>query len=136
MQEYMPNFWALLGATAAKFAFGALWYSPILFLSAWMKEAGVKESQMKEGMPKAMVSELIGNLVMAFVLAHAIHYAHPTALPFALAVGFFNWIGFALTSQMGGVFYEGKSFKWLLINSSYLLVAYLLMSGILYTWAG
>lgn len=136
MQEYMPGGWALLGAAVAKFILGALWYSPLLFLKSWMKAAGVKEGQMKEGMPKAMISEFIGNLVLAFVLAHAIHYAKPTALGFALMVGFFNWLGFVLTVQMGGVFYEGKPLKWLFINSSYLLLALLGMSAILYTWAG
>ena len=35
------NIWAILVATVASFAFGALWYSPLLFLKPWSREAGI-----------------------------------------------------------------------------------------------
>ena len=94
MQEYMPNLWAVLGAVAAKFILGGLWYSPLCFLKFWIKSTGVSEKQMKKGMPKAMAAELVGGLLMAFVLAHAIHYAQASGALQGMVVGFFNWLGF------------------------------------------
>lgn len=35
------NIWAILVATVASFALGVLWYSPLLFLKPWSREAGV-----------------------------------------------------------------------------------------------
>jgi hypothetical protein len=135
MQEYMPNLWAVLGAVAAKFILGGLWYSPILFLKPWMKSTGIKEKEMKKGMPKAMVAEVVGGFLMAVVLAHAIHYAQAQGVVQGMVVGFFNWLGFVAVVLTGGVFYEKKPWNWYWITAGYFLVSLLIMGAILVTWA-
>ncbi|OMH25851.1 DUF1761 domain-containing protein [Motiliproteus sp. MSK22-1] len=39
------NMLAVFAATVASFIFGALWYSPLLFLPAWCKETGLDPSK-------------------------------------------------------------------------------------------
>ena len=47
------NIWAILLASLIGFAVGALWYSPLLFATVWMREAGLDEEKIKSAnMPK------------------------------------------------------------------------------------
>ncbi len=50
MQSFPINFLALIAATVAKGMLGWLWYSPLLFLKAWMRLTGITDAQMKAGM--------------------------------------------------------------------------------------
>src|SRR5689334_11248557 len=91
---------AILGAAFAKMAIGAAWYSPALFLKRWMSLAGISEAQMKQGFGKAIVVDLIGSLLMAFVLVHAIRYAGAATALQGLTVGFLNWLGFVAVATI------------------------------------
>ena len=135
MQEIPIHFFAILGAVAAKMAIGALWYSPALFLNTWLKLSGVTEQQMKEGMAKALAVELVGSLLMAFVLAHAVRYAGARTATQGMAVGFFNWLGFIAVVTIGTVTYLKKPFALFLLQNGYLLISLLAMGAILAVWA-
>lgn len=134
MRELPIHFYAILVAVLAKMAIGALWYSPALFLKTWLTVSGITEQQMKEGMPKALVVEFVGSLLMAFVLAHAVRYAGATTAAQGMAVGFFNWLGFVAVVTIGGVTYEQKPFKLFLLINGYLLISLLVMGAILAVW--
>ncbi len=140
MQELPLNLWAVLGAGAAKFLLGGLWYSKTFFAEPWKKLTGVKGTKAKDGMVSAMILELFGNLLMAFVLAHAIKYAQqghglPMGLAGGLAGGFINWLGFVATVQVGTVLFERKPLKLFFINSGFQLISLLVMGAILGIWA-
>ena len=75
MQAIPINLWALLAATIAKMALGSLWYSPVAYGPKWMAAAGVSSAQMKAAMPKAMLVDLLGTLLTAFVLMQGVRYA-------------------------------------------------------------
>jgi hypothetical protein len=75
MQEFPINWFAILAAVIIKQAIGAFWYSPALFGPSWCKLAGVSEAEMKAGLVKALIPDVIGSALMAFVLVHAVHYA-------------------------------------------------------------
>ena len=75
-----------------KQAIGAFWYSPALFSPSWCKLTGVSEAEMKASLVKALIPEVIGSALMAFVLVHAVHYAGAHNWPQGAAVGFFNWL--------------------------------------------
>lgn len=137
MQEIIPNPWALSACVVLRMAVGALWYSPPVFLKPWMKMSGVSPKQMQAGMLKALVSDLLLSLLMAFVLLHAIRYAlGPLSrdLGQGLAVAFFNWAGLVLPVQWGIVTYEHKPFKYFAIVSGYQLLTLLGMGAILTLW--
>ena len=136
MPEIVPNVWALVGCLVIRVAVGALWYSPVMFLKPWLTLSGVSDAQMKAGMAKAVITDVIFSLIMAFVLLHAIRYALPTShsVGLGLAVGFLNWLGFIVPVQAGSITYEKKPFGYFAINSGYQLVTILLMAVVLIVW--
>jgi hypothetical protein len=137
MQELHPNVWALLACVVIRLAVGALWFSPLLFVKPWMKMAGVSDKQMKAGMGKAVVADLVMSLVLAFVLLPAIRYALPAGshdVMLGLGVAFANWLGFTVPLQMGVVTYEHKPFKYFLIINGYQFVTILAMGVVLTLW--
>lgn len=133
MPELHLNLLAVLGAGVARFILGALWYSPVLFAKQWKRLSGVRSNQMK-GVAQAFTIDFIGGLVMAWVLAHAIRYAGAHGVGQGMAAGFFNWLGFIATVQIGSVLYEKRPFNLFLINTSFSLLSCLIMGAILVTW--
>jgi len=134
MQSFPINWWAILVAVIAKQALGALWYSPVVFGPAWCELAGVSEQEMKAGLAKALIPDVIAAFVMAFVLVHAVHYAGAQSLGQGAAVGFFNWLGFVAVATLGAVTFEKRPLKLYLINNGYWLIALLIMGAILAIW--
>ena len=63
------NVLAILVGAVASFAFGALWYSPLLFLGRWMKEAGVEPSAHKDNPGKIFGGSFVVTIISAFALA-------------------------------------------------------------------
>ena len=124
----------IIGAGVARMAIGALWYSPLLFVKAWSKLAGVSEAQMKAGMAKALTIDVIGSLLMSFVLIHSIRYAGATTPLEGMAVAFWHWLGFVAVATIGNVTFERRPFKLFLINNGYMLVSLLVMGAILAVW--
>src|SRR5947209_4346317 len=94
MQHFSINYLALVVAAIARFVFGWIWYSPLLFGKRWMSLTNCSPDQMKSRMPMLAPVDLICNFVMAFVLVHAVHYAGAASAGTGAAVGFFNWLGF------------------------------------------
>jgi hypothetical protein len=134
MQSFPINWWAILVAVVVKQALGALWYSPVVFGPAWCDLTGVGEKEMKAGLVKALIPDVIAAFVMAFVLVHAVHYAGATSLGQGAAVGFFNWLGFVAVATLGTVTFEKRPLKLYLINNAYWLIALLIMGAILAVW--
>ena len=141
MQQLPLVWWVVLVAGLARFMFGWLWYSA-LFGKAWMQESGVSEKDMKSGMGKAIPTDLITCVVMAFVLAHAVKYAmadpsmsQTPHLAGGMVCGFFNWLGFIVPILLGSVIYEKKSMKLFWINAGYNLITLMIMGAILALWA-
>lgn len=134
MQEFPINWWAILAAVVIKQAIGAFWYSPALFGPSWRKLAGVSEKELKAGLVKALIPDVIGSVLMAFVLVHAVHYA-----------GAANWAGrgrrllqlawLRRRSHLGSVTFEKRPLQLYLINNAYLLIALLLMGAVLAVWS-
>jgi hypothetical protein len=131
MQEIAINWLALALAVIAKMVLGAVWYSPPLFYKPWLALAGVSEAQMKERLPKALVSDLVGTVVMAVVLVHAVRYAGAQGMGQGGAVGFLNWLGFIAVTSFSAVLYEHRPFKLWLINNGFQLIGLVIMGAIL-----
>ena len=121
-------------AVLVKIIVGALWYSPALFLKEWQRLTGVTDGQMKGGMGKSMTTWIVGALLMAFVLAHAVFYAGATNAGTGVAVGFFNWLGFVLVVLLDDWAAAKRPFKLLAITSGSNLVALLIMGAIFGAW--
>src|SRR5438552_17772915 len=134
MREIPINLFAILSAAAAKVLIGAIWYSPALFIRSWLELSGVTEEEMKARMGKAIAVDVVGSIIMAFVLVHAVRYAGATTAAQGMAVGFFNWLGFIAVVTIGSVTYGRRPFKLFLLNNGYLLISLLVMGAMLAIW--
>jgi uncharacterized protein DUF1761 len=134
MRTIPINYWAVLAAAAVRIVIGFLWYSPFLFAAEWRRLAGVSEKEMKARLPKALAVDVIGSLVMAYVLVHAVVYAGAAGWAHGALVGFFNWLGFIAVIALAQVFYEARPFRLILINQGFFLLTLLIMGAILAVW--
>ena len=134
-EQFHFNYLAILVAAVSTFLLGGLWYSPLLFLKAWMKELGLTEEDRKNG--KGNIGTIMGvsfllELIMAFNLAGFI--GPKASASFGLLAGAaagFGWVALAF-----GVTYlfERKSLCLFFINAGYHAIAFTIMGAILGAW--
>ena len=134
MPHFSINLLALVVATLAKMILGGLWYSPVLFIKPWLKLANRTEQEMKAGMPKALLTDLIGTFIQAFVLLLAVRYAGAQTALLGATVGFLNWLGFVAVTAFAITIHEKKPFKLFLLNNAYQLLSLVIMGAILAIW--
>ena len=98
----------------------------------------MNEKKAKGGMAKSYILTIIGSLIMATVLAHALIFASEYLKMYGIAAGlmsgFFNWLGFIAPVTLGVVLWEGKSWKLWFIENGYWLINLLVMGVILAMW--
>lgn len=133
MDDLHFNFAAIFVAALMSFAIGGLWYSPLLFARAWMKEAGITEQKTKDApMGRIFGLAAVASLVMAFNLAAFI--GPKASLGFGLFAGAAAAIGWVAMSLGVIYLFEQRSLKLWLINSGYQVMAYTLMGGLIGVW--
>lgn len=134
IEQMTFNYLAILTATISAFVLGGLWYSPLMFGSAWMREMGFTEEALKA---KGDVGRIMGvsfvlELIMAINLAAFIGPKVSLSFgAFAGAAAGFGWVALSF-----GVTYlfERKSLCLFFINAGYHGVAFTLMGAILGAW--
>lgn len=133
------NGWAILVAGLISMPLGALWYSPAMFGKKFMKLTGMSADSMKTPANKKsaqrgyMISSITA-LIMAYILAHFVGYTNSTTAMEGLQTGFWVWLGFVITTNIGVVLWERRPFELYLINMGYSLVQLLIMGAILAAW--
>lgn len=125
--EIEINFMGVGIAVVANFILGWLWYGP-LFGNAWAKEMKIDMSKKPEAsvMIQGMVMMVIGNFLMAYVLAHDIFawsnvpgMESMNGLSAVLSTAFFTWLGYYVPTHIGATTWENKSWKLTGINLAY-----------------
>jgi hypothetical protein len=138
----LPNidigFWGVIAAAAASFILGWIWHG-VLFGKQWMKEMGFSKSKAKEihgeKATRKMVLYFVGTVITAYVLAYLIKLGTVTTVFGGVKLALMIWIGFfAVTVLLGGVLWEGKSWKLYAINSGFWVVNLIVMSIALVYW--
>ncbi len=128
------NWLAVLVAALSTFLLGGLWYSPVLFGKAWMKENGFTDDDMKKGnMGMIFGLSFMWSLVMAANLAMFLNDSK-TDTAWGATAGFlagFGWV--AMSIFIIGLF-ERRSLRYLLINAGYMTVSFVVMGLILGAW--
>lgn len=153
------NFLALLLAALSTLVVGFIWYNPKVFGTIWMKEAGLKEEDMKgTNMVKLFGLSIVYAFLISFVLQMVVIHqfgalgmvgGDPTkALPSYNAfmadygTAFRTFKHGALHGFMTGLFlilpttgttalYEKRSFKYVLVTSGFWIVCFMIMGGII-----
>jgi hypothetical protein len=133
MDSVSFNLPAVVVAALITFALGGLWYSPLLFGPAWMRECGLTEEQTRRApMARTFGLSALAALVMAFNLAA---FVGPKAsLSFGLFAGAAAGLGWVAMSMGVTDLFEQRSLKRWLINSGYQVLSYTLMGGLLGVW--
>lgn len=110
------NYLAIVLATIAQFAVGAVWYS-VLFGKLWGKIHGfdklpkdVQQEMMKQMGPFYGLQALV-TLITSVVLAMVVVDAPFGWSPFVTA--FFLWLGFVVPTQVSAVIFGGTEGKWI-----------------------
>ena len=128
------NWIAVLVAALSNFVIGGIWYSPILFGNAWMKENNFSDDDLKKGnMPKIFGLTFLFSLVMSFNLAMFLNDASTTTSWGAIA-GFLAGFGWVAMSIFTIGQFERKSTKYLLIHGGYVTISFVVMGIIIGLW--
>lgn len=126
------NWWAILVATLAAFALGALWYGP-LFGQSWLKALGKTEEDLKPS-PQPFVISFFAALLTCIVLAAVMNSLKMAGLPSGLLIGAVTGIGFIATSMASDAAFCGWGMPLFLIQAGYRVAYNILMGGILGVW--
>jgi hypothetical protein len=133
----MTNVIALIVAAVVAQILGMLWYGPV-FGKQWLGFMGWSKAdadkRMKEG-KKNMIIAFVGSLVTAYVFSMILGQLGTVGFSAGAVVGFWVWLGFLATTQMGSVLWEGKPKGLYYLNTLFSLVNLALMGGILAAWA-
>ena len=156
------NWLAILVATLVTLPVGFIWYNKNVFGTIWMRETGVTEESAKNAnMFKIFGLTIFFSFLMAFIIMPMVIHqygalgmiggdpslAKPSYEAFMAEYGtaYRTFKHGAFHGAMVGIFlvlpviginaqYEGKSWKYILINAGYFIVSLALMGGILCAW--
>jgi len=128
------NFPAILASAVALWVLGALWYSPVLFAKPWMAMVPVPAEGKKNTMIAGMISSFIGDIVLAFILAHFVIWAGAETFDRGAFIGFISWLGFIAAPGFPQGIYESRPFRLFAINTGYMLVGLIGIGGLLAVW--
>lgn len=134
MENMVINHWAVLASAAFSLALGAFWYSPLLFFKGWQREANLTDEQIRQSNP-------MRTYLLAFLLAYIMSYNlafflgdESTDWQFGTLAGFLAGFGWAATMFTTISLFEQRSWKYILINSGYMVVYFTGIGFILGIW--
>lgn len=131
------NYPAIIVSALASLGIGFVWFT-VLFKTAYIQDLGKTREQMAQG-PNAIVAssyQLLGNLVMALVLAWLLRKLGYETVGESLRLGILIWLGF-VAAIIGPMYaFQAFSFRLFLIISVGYLLCILATSAILAVWKG
>ena len=118
--EFSINYPVVLGAAAAYYILGAVWYG--VFTKVWLKAMEKTEDdfeEMKKKAPRAYLFSAIASLITAYVLAHIIAIADATTIVAGMETGFWVSLGFVLTTSLSVSLFEDRPMTLYALNGGY-----------------
>lgn len=127
------NWVAILVAAVSAFALGGLWYSPLMFVKIWAREAGIDMDPAKRGnMGKIFGLSFLLSFIAAFFLAMFI--GPDAGAAFGALAGFMAGLGWVFTYMGISYLFEGRTLAHFLINACYSVVSLTVMGFIIGAW--
>lgn len=129
------NWWGVIVAAVAGFAFGAAWYMTLS--KQWVAALGrsaeeVKGSSWRLVFPIAALAQL----VLAYVLSCAVTWRGVTDVGGAMTTAFIVWLGFVLTLMAVNYGFQGAKPRLLAIDAGHWLGVLLLQALVIGLFAG
>ncbi len=127
------NWLAVFAAALSTFLIGGIWYSPIAFGNAWMRENGFTEESLKDAnMIKIFGFAFVLGLVASINLAMFLGPTDGAAM--GAFYGFLAGFGWVATFVGMHYLFERKSFTIFLINAGFSVVSLTIMGLIIGVW--
>jgi len=139
MYEIHVNYISILVAALISFFIGALWYSPLLFARQRMKATGKTKEEIAQGASTfeyvlSFLAWLISTYVLAVVIDYSVGINSSPQFLYGILAAFLCWFGFvSAISLIHNLFAQRPIVLWL-IDSGYILVAFLISGAILAEW--
>lgn len=134
MESIYINHWAVMICAIANLVVGAIWYSPALFYNAWKKENNLTDKDFENvNMGKMYVISFMLAVVMSYNMAFFLGDAQ-TDWIWGMTAGFLTGFGWCAMIFAAIGLFEKKSWKYILINSGYIIVYFTLIGFILGIW--
>lgn len=116
---FTVNWLAVIVATIAAFAFGAVWYTTLS--KQWLAALGKTRAELNVGNTPFIWSVVV-ELIMAIVLATLIaNLPGGVTVGSGITVGIIAWVGFVITTLILNHRYEGMSWSLTLLDGGHLL---------------
>jgi len=133
--HHLVNYWAIVVSAIVLWALGALWFSPALFAKPWVAIVGRQMGEKPKGVAWGMIASFIGDLLLAFVMAHVIIWSHAAgSWADGLHIGLLTWVGFIAATMYPNTIYEGRGARYFMITGGYWLVGFLIIGAVLAVW--
>jgi len=127
------HFLGIFLAALAMFAIGSVWYSPLLFIKAWLREAGMDPNQKPDS--RTLLRTFGATFVLLFICAAVldlviVNWTSEEGVGHGLWVGFLGGVLAAAVTAINYLF-EKKSRTLFLINAGYDVLGFCVMGVIL-----
>lgn len=127
------NWVSVIVSAIVAFAIGGLWYSPLLFSKAWVKELKISDDEIKSSnMILIFGTTFLLNIVSATILD--LFIGKNATLISGMIFGLFVAIAWVTTSLGINYLFSRKSLKLFLIDAGYFIVFFPIMGAILGAW--
>jgi len=131
----MSNLFAVGVSAISSLVLGFIWFT-VIFRVPYLNGLGKTPEQLAQGpsMLEAVILQLIGNFIMAWVLTWLIVHTGQRTVLGGMRVGVLAWLGF-IASVIGPMYaFQAFSLQFFFITAGYPLVSLLIMGAILGSW--
>jgi len=133
---YGVNILAVLAATLSAMVLGFIWYGKFFLGTAWMREAGLREEDIKPAdAARGFAVSIVISLVQCILLAWLMKASGQDDILGGLCLGAVTGIGFAAFTLIANDRYEQRSFRLSLINAGYRSLQFTIAGFILGAWS-
>ena len=134
MENMLINHWAVLICALFNLVLGAIWYSPILFYNGWKQSNNLTDEQVKAGnAPKIYIISFLLAYLMSYNMAFFLGDEKTDGV-WGLTAGFLTGFGWAAAIFTCIALFELKSWRYILINSGYIILYFTGIGWILGAW--
>ena len=129
------NIWAVIVSGVGTTAFGFLWFT-MWFVKPYIEGLDKTKAQLDRGPsgPTAITYQVIGNIVMVFVLAWLMQITDNSSVGQGIKLAAILWLGF-VAAVIGPTYaFQAFPFSFFLIVTGYTLVALIMSAVVLGLW--